>query len=113
METTVDINDVAELFKVLGDHSRLSMVAMMYKKECCVCDFTECFNMSQPAVSQHLKRLRTLGLITERKDGYWTHLSLNTDSPFMEILSKLLATTPVLDAHADRLLASCTREACC
>ena len=46
------ISDAAELFKILGDTSRLSMVAMMNKKECCVCDFTECFGMSEPAFEE-------------------------------------------------------------
>src|SRR5699024_2250235 len=86
------ISDAAELFKILGDTSRLSMVAMMNKKECCVCDFTECFGMSQPAVSQHLKKLRSLGLIKARRDGYWTYLSLDEKSVYYDMLPSLISS---------------------
>ncbi|MCG1009868.1 winged helix-turn-helix transcriptional regulator [Salinicoccus sp. ID82-1] len=109
----MDIGQAADLFKIMGDRTRLSMIAMMNERECCVCDFTDCFQMSQPAVSQHLKKLRTLGLITERKEGYWTHLSLNKESPFYDMIPELIAVVPDADAHVAFLIASCSREDCC
>ncbi|GAB3058012.1 ArsR/SmtB family transcription factor [Salinicoccus sesuvii] len=109
----IDISQAAEIFKIMGDQSRLSMLAMMNRRECCVCDFTECFQMSQPAVSQHLKKLKTLGLITERKEGYWTYLSLNEESPFYEVLPRLIATVPDIETHVSSLLASCSSRSCC
>ncbi|MFC3418876.1 ArsR/SmtB family transcription factor [Salinicoccus hispanicus] len=109
----MNIGQAADLFKIMGDRTRLSMIAMMNRRECCVCDFTECFQMSQPAVSQHLKKLRTLGLINERKEGYWTYLSLNEDSPFYEMIPELIAVIPDIDAHISSLITSCSREDCC
>lgn len=109
----MNIDQAAELFKIMGDRSRLSMIAMMQRRECCVCDFTECFQMSQPAVSQHLKKMRTLGLIVERKAGYWTYLSLNEKSPFYEMIPTLIATIPDIDAYVSSLISSCSREDCC
>jgi len=107
------ISDAAELFKILGDTSRLSMVAMMNKKECCVCDFTECFGMSQPAVSQHLKKLRSLGLIKARRDGYWTYLSLDEKSVYYDMLPSLISSIPEMDTQIDRLFSKCEGASCC
>ncbi len=109
----LNISDTAELFKILGDTSRLSMVAMMNKRECCVCDFTECFGMSQPAVSQHLKKLRDIGLIKARRDGYWTHLSLDETSEYYEMIPSLLAAIPEIGMQVDQLISACEGESCC
>tara|TARA_B100000809_G_C14623512_1_gene345753 strand:- start:131 stop:475 length:345 start_codon:yes stop_codon:yes gene_type:complete len=109
----MDIGEAADLFKIMGDRSRLSMVGMMNRRECCVCDFTECFGMSQPAVSQHLKKLRTMGLIKERKEGYWTYLSLNEESPFHEMIPEIIAAIPDIDAQISAMIARCSREDCC
>lgn len=109
----MSISDTAELFKILGDPSRLSMVAMMNKKECCVCDFTDCFGMSQPAVSQHLKKLRDIGLVKARKDGYWTHLSLNDESIYYDMIPSLISAIPEIDMQVDQLLSSCEGASCC
>ncbi|WP_342387711.1 ArsR/SmtB family transcription factor [Salinicoccus bachuensis] len=109
----MDIGEAADLFKIMGDRSRLSMVAMMNRRECCVCDFTECFEMSQPAVSQHLKKLRSMGLIKERREGYWTYLSLNEESPFYDMIPELIAAIPGIDDHISSMVASCSRGDCC
>ncbi|AKG75361.1 transcriptional regulator, ArsR family [Salinicoccus halodurans] len=109
----MNISDTAEIFKVLGDTTRLSMIAMMNKKECCVCDFTECFGMSQPAVSQHLKKLRNLGLVKARKDGYWTYLSLDKESKYYDMIPALISAIPEIDAQVDQLLSACEGESCC
>lgn len=108
-----NISETAELFKILGDTSRLSMVAMMNRKECCVCDFTECFGMSQPAVSQHLKKLRNIGLVKARRDGYWTYLSLDEESRFYDMVPYLIGAIPEIDEHVDRLFSKCEEVSCC
>lgn len=112
-KTKMNISDTAELFKILGDPSRLSMVAMMNKRECCVCDFTECFGMSQPAVSQHLRKLRDIGLVKARKDGYWTHLSLNEESRYYDMIPSLISAIPEIDMQVDQLISSCKGASCC
>lgn len=108
-----NISETAELFKILGDTSRLSMVAMMNRKECCVCDFTECFGMSQPAVSQHLKKLRNIGLVKARRDGYWTYLSLDEESRFYDMVPYLIRAVPGIDEHIDQLFSKCEGVSCC
>lgn len=108
-----DIEETADVFKLLGDRSRLTMTAMMNVRECCVCDFTECFGMSQPAVSQHLKKLKDFGLVNERKDGYWTYLSLNKESEFYNMIPAVIDAVPDIKEEIDVLLSKCKGSACC
>lgn len=112
-KTKIDIEKTAELFKLLGERSRLAMTAMMNERECCVCDFTECFGMSQPAVSHHLRKLKDFGLVNERRDGYWTFLSLNRESEFYDLLPAIVDAVPDIKEEVAVLLSKCEGDACC
>jgi len=57
----------------------------MKNGEVCVCDFVEVLGISQPAVSQHLRKLKEASIITERKVGTWKHYRLVEDqTPLMK-----------------------------
>jgi ArsR family transcriptional regulator len=73
--------DVTDVFKALGDASRLKIVCMVAEAgELCVCRIVEAMDMGQPAVSHHLARLRYAGILRARKQGQWVHYSLNVDA---------------------------------
>ena len=59
--------------KALADKNRLTLLACMKNGEVCVCDFVEVLGISQPAVSQQLKKLKDAGIILERKKGTWKY----------------------------------------
>lgn len=59
--------------KALADKNRLTLLACMKNGEVCVCDFVEVLGISQPAVSQQLKKLKDAGIILERKEGTWKY----------------------------------------
>lgn len=63
------IEEVARIFKVLADPSRLKIIAALIKNELCVQEISELLNMSLPAVSHHLKSLKDSKLIKYRRDG--------------------------------------------
>lgn len=67
------MKDLEQLLKALADSNRLTLLACMKNGEVCVCEFVEVLNISQPAVSQQLKKLKDAGIITERKDGKWKY----------------------------------------
>ena len=67
----------AELFKALGDANRLMIVDMLSCGELCACRILEKFNITQPTLSYHMKILCDSGLVNARKDGKWTHYSLD------------------------------------
>lgn len=62
-----------ELFKALGDDTRLKIVTLLSKSRYCVKALSNMIGVSQPAISQHLKILRNTGLIKGEKIGYFTH----------------------------------------
>jgi ArsR family transcriptional regulator len=79
------INEMAEVFKLLADKTRLSIIALLKERELCVCDITDVTGMSQPNASQHLRKLKTAGLVNEKRKGQWIYYSLRvTDKPYLQ-----------------------------
>lgn len=58
-----------KVFKAIADPTRRSILALLGEENRSVSDLTGRFEMSQPAISQHLKVLRECGLVSERADG--------------------------------------------
>ncbi|MDI6879868.1 MAG: metalloregulator ArsR/SmtB family transcription factor [Desulfitobacteriaceae bacterium] len=94
---------LSEDFKVLSDKTRLRIIGLLRLKEQCVCDLTEVLQISQPGVSQHMRRLKQVGFVKERKDGQWVYYSLNTEHP---LLMLLLPQWPAHPEDEERLLQS-------
>ena len=72
--------DIALICKALGDNSRLCIVKMLTKGELCACKILEEFDITQPTLSHHMKTLCDTGLVEVRKEGKWSHYSLNTET---------------------------------
>jgi ArsR family transcriptional regulator, arsenate/arsenite/antimonite-responsive transcriptional repressor len=73
---------IAGLLKALSDPTRLQILSMIEASpggEACVCDLTVPFDMSQPAISHHLKILVAAGILSREKRGSWAWYSLNAD----------------------------------
>lgn len=81
--------------KALADANRLTLLSCLKNKEVCVCDLVDVLNISQPAVSQHLKRLKDAGIIKERRVGTWKHYSIEENLPpvIQEVISELEVQT--------------------
>ena len=88
------IEETAMILRILGDKTRLSMLKIMQLKDCCVCEFVEIFKMSQPAISQHMRRLREADLVNERRSGKWIIYSLNQESMYYSLLQDVLHHIP-------------------
>ena len=74
-----EMYDLAELFKVFGDSSRIKILFALFSNEICVCDLAESLGMTQSAVSHQLKILKTAGLVKARRDGKQMIYSLAYD----------------------------------
>ncbi|MBM7647393.1 ArsR family transcriptional regulator [Bacillus ectoiniformans] len=98
--TSVDIAKASDILKLLGDKTRLSMVKTLDSEDVCVCEFVALYEMSQPAVSQHLRKLKDFGLVNEKKRGQWKIFSLNKESEYYPFVQSLLAHLP---SQEDRL----------
>lgn len=78
--STIEIDKAANVLKLLGDKTRLTMAKILESNDCCVCEFVEIFKMSQPAISQHIRKLRDAGIVKESRRGQWVFYSLDKDS---------------------------------
>ena len=74
-----DLYDLAELFKVFGDSTRIKILYALFGAELCVGDLAQLLGMSQTAVSHQLRVLRTNKLVKGRKEGKIVFYSLSDD----------------------------------
>lgn len=95
LNSSIQLERVANGLKLLGDKTRLTMVAMLKHRECCVCEFQEVFDMTQPSISQHLRKLKDLGIVKEERKGQWIYYSLNSHSDFYGLIENILEHVPV------------------
>lgn len=73
------IIDLAELFKIFGDSTRVKIINILLNDELCVNDIATKINATQSAVSHQLRILKTSKLVKYRKDGNLTFYSLADD----------------------------------
>ena len=64
-----ELYDLAELFKVFGDSTRIRILFVLCEAEVCVCDLAEVLHMTQSAVSHQLKILKQNKLVKSRREG--------------------------------------------
>ena len=69
--------ELARVFSALSDPTRVSIVNRLASgDECCVCDLTGAFALSQPTISHHLRILRDAGLVEADRRGTWAYYRL-------------------------------------
>lgn len=71
--------DLAELFKIFGDSTRIKILYALFEAELCVCDIAQLLNVSQTAVSHQLRVLKTNKLVKCHKEGKNVFYSLADD----------------------------------
>jgi ArsR family transcriptional regulator len=105
LSMTHGIEDLATVFRALGDPTRLRILALIGRDEMCVCHIHEALRLPQPTVSRHLAYLRRSGLVDTRRDGLWVHyrLALPEDpSVRAAVEAAIHAVGHVPSFHADR-----------
>jgi len=87
-----ELEKITRICKALSDPTRVRIFLFLTKKTFCVNAIVSFLNISQPAVSQHLKILREVGLVKAEKQGYWMHYSANLEKirEFVNIISKIV-----------------------
>lgn len=105
MDTVVeDVSVLSSTLKLLGDKTRLTILSYLKQRELCVCELVDLLDVSQPAISQHLRKLRLAGIIKERKQGTWVYYSLSEEMPRY--------VSVIIEALPDQRIAGCTSAAC-
>ncbi len=73
------VRRLAETFSAMGDATRVKIILVLSLSELCVCDLAALMNMTSPAVSHHLRILRTLRLVRSRRRGKMVYYALDDD----------------------------------
>ena len=76
MPEETELYDLAELFKVFGDSTRIRILFVLFEVEVCVCDLAEALNMTQSAISHQLRILKQNKLVKSRRQGKSVFYSL-------------------------------------
>ena len=71
-----ELYDLAELFKVFGDSTRIRILYVLFEAEVCVCDLAQALNMTQSAISHQLRILKQSRLVKSRREGKSVFYSL-------------------------------------
>lgn len=81
-----EVYELSELFKVLGDYTRVNILFTLQKGEMCVCDIAEVLGMTQSAISHQLRVLKQARLVKYRREGKTVFYSVS-DSHVQTILN--------------------------
>src|SRR5699024_8563917 len=112
LQTSIEIDKVADILKLLGNETRLTMLKILDDHDCCVCEFVEIFQASQPSISQHVRKLKDSGIVAEERRGQSIYYSMNKDSEFYSLILKLLNLLPQQDEKLKELENKGTRIEC-
>ena len=83
------IFELAELYKIFGDHTRIRILCVLWEHELCVCDIAKLLSMTDSAISHQLRVLRDNNLVKFSKKGKHAYYSL-ADNHVKEILDVAL-----------------------
>jgi len=103
------MRELIEAFKALSDETRLRILNLVSKRECCVCEVMQALDISQTRASRNLGILRDAGFLKMRKDGLWSYYAVNDhwikESPvdLVNYVKKMLAGNTQAAIDLERL----------
>ena len=88
----MDNRHAARIFKAFCDENRIAILRLLHGGELCACKLQEALSISQPTLSHHMRVLCDAGVVTPRREGKWTHYSLNSEgsAEAISLLQELL-----------------------
>jgi ArsR family transcriptional regulator, arsenate/arsenite/antimonite-responsive transcriptional repressor len=87
------MKQIVKVLKVLSDKNRLRILKLLENKKLCVCELSAIIGITQPSVSRHSKKLKSVGLINEEQHGFWTDYFLNKpDGAYGKVLMSHIRT---------------------
>lgn len=103
--------EMAETLKLLADRTRLTILALLRERELCVCEIVEILETTQPNISQHLRKLKTAGLVSEARRGQWVYYSLSiTKVPYVQAVMDYV---PSGKGKLELINLDCIMDDCC
>lgn len=109
------MKSLVNILKAIGDENRLRILLMLRQRPLCVCEIYETLNIAFSTISQHLKHMRSIGLIEDSKEGRWVLYTLvrrnNFVNKLLEDIEQLLYDDPHITTDRETI-AHVTRESC-
>lgn len=90
----LEVSQTTKILKLLGDSKRLKMIKLLDDNDLCVCEFVDIFDATQPAISQHLRKLKDVGIVKETRKGQWIVYSINKESEYYDLTQSVLTHVP-------------------
>ncbi|MBU5467003.1 metalloregulator ArsR/SmtB family transcription factor [Virgibacillus sp. MSJ-26] len=87
-------SNAEKILKAIGEETRLKIISYLTIDSFCVCELVELLQMSQPSISQHLRRLRQVEVILEERRGKWIFYSLNKEHELYTLVLHLTSMLP-------------------
>lgn len=73
------INNLEKILQVIADRNRIRIIKLLAKRKLCVCELAFVLAIKQPSVSRHLKKLKSIGIIAEEQESFWTNYTLKEE----------------------------------
>ena len=100
MKNTSAHQDEHEFLKALAEPIRLRILMLLTSGELCVCDLTDVLALPQSTISRHMSRLKSAGIVADRRDGRWVHYRLNK-TEFLDGIGTFLNRLSEIDPYRD------------
>ena len=93
----MNLKTLRQILKILGDDTRLRILAILNKREIAVKEICMSLKISQPAISKHLTRLRLLRIVNDKREGNIIKYSLNDESEQGKVARPIISKFRILD----------------
>ncbi|MBY6038069.1 metalloregulator ArsR/SmtB family transcription factor [Fictibacillus nanhaiensis] len=106
----MELEQLAECYKAMADKTRLNILALLRHEELCVCELVEILQMTQPSISQHLRKLKQAKLVKERRNSQWIFYSI--DGEIYPFIKENLEALPDMSEKIEQLKVSGGKVCC-
>ncbi len=91
----MDLEKTAKIFKAFCDPNRIMILELIKNNEKCGCELQETLDIPQSTLAHHMKVLCDSGVVKGRKDGKWTHYSIDENNAVdvLKTISNLIGNT--------------------
>src|SRR5690625_6435150 len=108
----MNYSDAEQILKAIGEETRLKIISYLTIDFLCFCLLVELLEMSQPSISQYLRRLRQAEIILEERKGKWIFYSLNKEHELYTLVLHLTSMLPSKKANIQSFVVEGRRVLC-
>jgi ArsR family transcriptional regulator len=86
------MDKIKDLFRVLGDETRLRLIHLLMRQDLCVCELVDILDLPQPKISKHIAKLRAISLVNTRRNEQYIYYSFNNENKdYKKILDAVMS----------------------